>query len=337
MASITGLAKDLVPYPGPVPLRRRPTAARRPSEKRIAPTVSSPDHGLSELAQIEVNLETDTSTLWAFMRPQGRPCQNPEMLADFSRLQDGIERGFGNGSLDLNYFVFGSRFPGVFSLGGDLSLFASKIRAGDEAALVGYGNACVDVLHRNMNALNLPIITIGLVQGDALGGGFEGLLSFDVIIAEKGTKFGFPEILFGLFPGMGAYSFLARRLGTIRAQEMILDGRTYTAEEMHELGIVHVLAERGQGEAAVRAYIAGNHRRRNGQQAIYRAAREVNRISLEELRKIVSVWAAAAMNLTNRDLSIMERLVLAQDRLRGKAQAAQARTVTARGPAASAR
>jgi DSF synthase len=271
------------------------------------------------------------------MRPQGRPCQNPEMLADVSRLQDGIERGFGNGSLDLNYFVFGSRFPGVFSLGGDLSLFASKIRAGDEAALVGYGNACVDVLHRNMNALNLPIITIGLVQGDALGGGFEGLLSFDVIIAEKGTKFGFPEILFGLFPGMGAYSFLARRLGTIRAQEMILDGRTYTAEEMHELGIVHVLAERGQGEAAVRAYIAGNHRRRNGQQAIYRAAREVNRISLEELRKIVSVWAAAAMNLTDRDLSIMERLVLAQDRLRGKAQAAQARTVTARGPAGSAR
>jgi molybdopterin-guanine dinucleotide biosynthesis protein A len=42
------------------------------------------------------------------------------------------------------------------------------------------------------------------VQGDALGGGFESLLSFDIIIAEKGTKFGFPEQLFGLFPGMGA-------------------------------------------------------------------------------------------------------------------------------------
>ncbi|GJE41936.1 Fatty acid oxidation complex subunit alpha [Methylobacterium soli] len=245
------------------------------------------------------------------------------MLADFKRLQDGIERSFAANCLDIKYFVFGSRFPGVFSLGGDLQLFASKIRAGDEAALINYGNSCVDVLHRNMNALNLPIITVGLVQGDALGGGFEGLLSFDVIIAEKGTKFGFPEILFGLFPGMGAYSFLARRLGTIKAQELILGGRTYSAEEMHELGIVHILAERGQGEAAVRSYIAGNHRRRNGQQAIYQAAREVDRISLEELRKIVTVWAAAAMNLTDRDLSIMERLVTAQDRLIAKAPPAK--------------
>jgi DSF synthase len=169
-----------------------------------------------------------------------------------------------------------------------------------------------------MNAFNLPIITIGLVQGNALGGGFEGLLSFDVIVAERGTKFGFPEILFGLFPGMGAYSFLARRLGTIKAQEMILEGRMYSAEEMHALGIVHILVEEGQGEAAVRGYISRNCRRRNGQQAIYQAARAVNRISLEELEEIVMVWAAAAMNLNERDLSIMERLVKAQDRLREK-------------------
>ncbi|GEL44754.1 enoyl-CoA hydratase [Methylorubrum extorquens] len=324
MASPTGLAKDLALYSGPLPLRRQQGSARRPSDKRIAPPVSSlRDYGIPELAQIEVSLAAQERTLWAYMRPNGRPCQNPEMLADFRRLQDGIERNFGAGGLNIDYFVFGSRFPGVFSLGGDLQLFASKIRTGDEAALVDYGNSCVDVLHRNMNALDLPIITIGLVQGDALGGGFEGLLSFDVIIAEKGTKFGFPEILFGLFPGMGAYSFLARRLGTIKAQELILDGRTYTAEEMHELGIVHILAERGQGEAAVRSYIASNHRRRNGQQAIYRAAREVNRISLDELRNIVSVWAAAAMNLTDRDLNIMERLVVAQDKLRDKARRAE--------------
>ena len=278
------------------------------------------DGALTELKQIEVNLETADNTLWAYMRPDGRPCQNPGMLSDFKSLQNTIERSCVANQLDIDYFVFGSRFPGVFSFGGDLSLFAEKIRAKDEEALIGYGNSCVEVLHRNMNSLDLPLITIGLVQGDALGGGFEGLLSFDVIIAEKGSKFGFPEILFGLFPGMGAYSFLARRLGAIKAQDLILGGRTYSAEEMHDLGIVHVLAERGQGEAAVRAYIAGNRRRRNGQQAIYKAAREVDRISLEELRRIVLVWAAAAMNLTERDLSLMERIVSAQDRLRAKVQ-----------------
>jgi DSF synthase len=56
----------------------------------------------------------------------------------------------------------------------------------------------------------LPILTVGLVQGAALGGGFEALLSFDYVVAERDATFGLPEILFGLFPGMGAHSLLSR-------------------------------------------------------------------------------------------------------------------------------
>ena len=51
------------------------------------------------------------------------------------------------------------------------------------------------------------------MQGECLGGGFEAALSSDVIVAEKSARFGFPEILFNLFPGMGAYSFLERKIG----------------------------------------------------------------------------------------------------------------------------
>ena len=65
------------------------------------------------------------------------------------------------------------------------------------------------------------LITIGLAQGDALGGGFESLLSFDVLVAEKGAKFGFPEQLFGLFPGMGALTFMGRKLGFAKAEQLI--------------------------------------------------------------------------------------------------------------------
>ncbi|WP_375409891.1 crotonase/enoyl-CoA hydratase family protein [uncultured Methylobacterium sp.] len=321
MASFPDLKKGPADFPNPISALRRQGNINRQSETRVAaPNGSSENHLPVELQQIEVNLDVPNGTLWAFMRPDGRPCQNTGMLSDFKQLQDSMEKIHAENIIDVNYFVFGSRFPKVFSLGGDLHLFASKIREKDEAALIAYGNSCVEVLHRNMNALNMPLITIGLVQGDALGGGFEGLLSFDLIIAEKGTKFGFPEILFGLFPGMGAYSFLARRLGPIKAQELILGGKTYTAEEMHELGIVHILAEPGRGEAAVRSYISGNRRRRNGQQGIYQAAREVDRISLEELQRIVIIWAATAMKLTDRDISVMERLISAQDRLSLKAK-----------------
>ena len=51
------------------------------------------------------------------------------------------------------------------------------------------------------------------------------LLSFNVIIAERQAKFGFPEAMFGLFPGMGAYSLVARRVGAALAEEMMLSGR----------------------------------------------------------------------------------------------------------------
>src|SRR5262245_35684975 len=140
---------------------------------------------------------------------------------------------------DLRYLLLGSRTPGVFNLGGDLDYFAGRIRARDRQALVAYGESCVRILHRNINTLGLPIVTIGLAQGDALGGGFESLLSFNVIIAERGAKFGFPETIFGLFPGMGAYSLVARRCGAAFAEEMMLSGKTYTAEEMKERGLVH--------------------------------------------------------------------------------------------------
>jgi DSF synthase len=299
---------------------RRPVDAPLPVPGFIQPdlaTILVPERPLFGLRQLEVEWEEPTGTLWTHMRFRGRPSYNPDLLIDFRAWQDGIERMFAGRETDLRYLVLGSRFPGVFSLGGDLKQFAGWIRKRDYDALVHYGKSCVHILHRNMAGLDLPVVTIGLVQGDALGGGFESVLSFNLIVAEKGAKFGFPENLFGLFPGMGALSLLARRIGTARAEAMLLSGATYTAEEMHELGVVQILAEPGEGAAAVRHYIDRHARRHNGHRAIYRAAREVNPVPLVELERIVEIWAEAALNLRDKDLRVMERLVAAQDRLLG--------------------
>src|SRR5437879_6096232 len=120
----------------------------------------------------------------------------------------------------------------------------------------------------------------------ALGGGFEPALSSNVIVAERRSRMGLPEILFNLFPGNGAYSLLARRVGMKRAEEMILSGRVYTAEEMHKAGVVDVLAEDGTGEAAVRDYIRRNERRRNGVQAVFSCRQHFQPVSYEDLPNI---------------------------------------------------
>jgi DSF synthase len=270
---------------------------------------------LFELEQIEVSWERETGALWTFMRPHGRPSYNSALLEEFHAWQRGIVAAFEDRPTDLRYLLVGSRTAGIFNLGGDLDLFAAKIRARDRQALVAYGESCVRILHRNWNTLGLPLISIGLAQGDALGGGFESLLSFNVIIAERTAKFGFPETMFGLFPGMGAYSLVARRSGAAFAEEMMLSGRTYTADEMKDAGLLQFVVEPGQAIETARDYMHRNRRRHAGMRGIFRTGREVNPVSLEELYRIVSIWADSCLQLSERDLKIMERLVGAQDRL----------------------
>ncbi|WP_121114288.1 crotonase/enoyl-CoA hydratase family protein [Croceibacterium ferulae] len=287
----------------------------RLSDQPEKKTKSPRDRELFVYQDLETEVDVELETLWTYMNQKVRPSFNPELLVQFGTWQDDIDEAVTAGGLPIKYVVLGSRFPGVFSLGGDLDLFAAHIRNGNREALRRYGHACVEILHRNMLSLGQPIVTIALVEGDALGGGFEALLSFNVVIAERGTKFGLPETLFGLFPGMGAHCFLSRRLGAARAEQMILSGKTYSAEELYDLGIIHGLADPGQGRAEVENYIRQNRRRHAGHCAIYEASRAVHPLDLAELQTVVDLWADAALRLSEGDLKLMRRLVNAQTRL----------------------
>jgi DSF synthase len=269
---------------------------------------------LFDLGQLDVRWDAPSGALWTYMTPLDRPNFNRPMLRDFQRWQAGIKREFA-GNDELKYLILGSKFPGVFNLGGDLDLFAGFISSGDRAGLVRYGRDCVSILHNNMKRLDLPLVTIALVQGDALGGGFEAVLSFNVVVAERGARFGLPEIAFGLFPGMGAHCLLARKVGLAKAEQMMLSNRLYTSEEMFEMGLVHVLAEPNCGDDAVKAYLARNSRKQSGHRGIYQASSLVDPISLNELEGVVDIWADAALCLSDSDLKLMKRLVEAQSRL----------------------
>jgi DSF synthase len=304
------------------------TKAEKPSQHDIVRTQLdtarqgvSLDPELLLLDQLDVLYDPDCRTLWSFMNPKGRAAFNPALLKDFKRWQKLIARDFGPGKIGLEFLVLGSRVPGVFCYGGDLDLFVQLIQAQDRTGLIKYGKACVRILKRNMDALGLPMITIGLVQGDALGGGWEALLSFDVVIAEKGSKFSLPEVMFGLFPGMGAHALLSRKLGQGRANRMIMSGDSFTAEQLHHLGLVDVLAEPGQGVEAVRTYIRREHKRHAGLVGARQAMRRVDPVPLAELEEIVTIWADTALRLKPADLKLMQRLVNAQSRNAGSTDA----------------
>ena len=270
--------------------------------------------------QIEVEFEPEHAVAWTYMKPSGAPCFNLGMLEELRAHDSAIESCGGrvlykDDLHQIHYYVGGSRVEGIFSLGGNLENLVELIKAGDHDTLMHYASLCVDNMYQRICSYNSPMITISLVQGEALGGGFETALSSSVIVAERRSRMGLPEILFNLFPGNGAYSLLARRVGMKRAEEMILSGRVYTAEELHEAGIVDVLAEDGTGEAAVRDYIRRNERRRNGMQAVFSCRQHFHPVTHEELLNIANVWVSAALRLEEKDLKLMSRLARAQAKL----------------------
>ncbi|MDQ6977946.1 MAG: crotonase/enoyl-CoA hydratase family protein, partial [Ghiorsea sp.] len=119
-------------------------------------------------------------------------------------------------------------------------------------------------------------------------------------------------ILFNLFPGMGAFSLLSRKVGEVKAKKMILSGKLYSAEEMYDLGIVDILVDDGQGVQAVYDYIKKENRTKNGIRSFRNATRCCNPITYEELKEITTIWVDAALKLTAKDLRMMDRLVKRQ-------------------------
>jgi DSF synthase len=114
---------------------------------------------------------------------------------------------------------------------------------------------------------------------------------------------------------MGAYSFLARRIGTVKAERIILSGSIYSAEHLHELGVIDILVDDGGGEGAVHTYVEKNKRRPNAYESVYRARQRYHSVTSDELMDIADIWVDAAMRLRANDLRIMEMLVKSQDRL----------------------
>lgn len=288
------------------------------------------NQNVSELQTLESQQYEQLSTFydekykigWFYMKGSPRPCFTPTLLNELTDYLASVKKEMAEtNNQKYDYLVVGSKVDGVFNLGGDLDLFMQLIEQRNRQALFAYAMHCVDILYDNMFHFGSDLTTVSLIQGDALGGGFEASLSSNIIIAERGVKMGLPEVLFNLFPGMGAYSLLSRKVGPRLAEEMIMSGKLYTAEEMYEMGAIDILADKGEGELALYRYIQKAQKSPNTYRAMSKVKDICNPVSYEELSDIAGVWADAALNLSAKDIKMMSRLVSRQSAKQARQQA----------------
>ena len=261
--------------------------------------------------QLECTYKCTDAALWTRWTPSGIPSFNSELLHDLERGSQLIE-GYFLGHEEkrpLNYIVLRSGVHGIFNVGGDLGYFQRLIAKQDRARLTEYARAAINVVYRNYLSHNLAgVTTISLLEGDALGGGFECALSCDIVIAEKHVKAGFPEVLFNMFPGMGGMSFLARRVNRKVAEEIVRTGRQYTAIELLDLGIIDAVVDTGEGAFAVKDLMRKRGRQRSAHSAMNRVDRIIRPIVLQELHEVVKLWVDCALGMSPQSLEWMQRL-----------------------------
>jgi enoyl-CoA hydratase len=148
--------------------------------------------------------------------------------------------------------------------------------------------------HRVFDKLeNLPQPTIAAVNGFALGGGTEVVLSCDIRIASDRAKFSAPEVSLGITPGFGGTQRMPRAIGSARALELILTGRMIDAQEAAAIGLVNRVVPREELADEVRQVarsIAANGR--NAVRLAKRAVRAGQDIDIRAGCEIeASIWA----------------------------------------------
>jgi DSF synthase len=268
---------------------------------------------------IRLNPDYRRSTLWVELKKSAPRHISTHLL---SQLLVICEAQKGLQTSPFRFRVLSSESPETFSLGGDLALFKTCISRKDRASLTRYALDAVKAIYENCSGSGYSdLTTIAVARGEAQGGGFEAALSSHILIAERGASFGFPEGLFGMYPGMGGRVLLSLRCGPDTANRIIGSVKRWRAEELFELGVIDILAEPGKGKSIAKSVISeSSEEELSGYRSRFR------HIRLGTLQREVIGWVGQALSLSARELRVMDMILKAQKEARNRGALGSANT-----------
>lgn len=190
---------------------------------------------------------------------------------------------------EAHAIILHSTLKAGFCAGADLRELYTLILQHGQAEVARNTREYLGRIHAVMNALDAaPLSTIAAVHGVTFGGGFELALTCDLIIADKLTRFCFPELRLGLIPGFGGIPRLKRDLGNAVIRDLLLTGRSFNATKAQQIGLVSQVVAEGEALRAARATAA--QLAKFDRTTAASAKRFIKPIPFEELRQEIDIF-----------------------------------------------
>ncbi|MBR1120454.1 enoyl-CoA hydratase/isomerase family protein [Bradyrhizobium lablabi] len=172
-----------------------------------------------------------------------------EVIAELDRVLAELEEQRPTG------LVIRSAKTSGFIAGADVNEFRGASDPKQVETEIGRAHAVID----RLEALRIP--TVAVIHGFCLGGGLEVALACQMRIAISDARFGFPEIMLGLHPGLGGTARFTALVNPMQAMTMMLTGRTVDARRAKSLGLVDAVCEERHVRNAVKDAMAGRLKR----------------------------------------------------------------------------
>ena len=142
-----------------------------------------------------------------------------------------------------------------FIAGADVNEFRGATDPGPVETSIGRAHAVIDRLE------GLKIPTVAVIHGFCLGGGLEVALACQSRIAIDGARFGFPEVMLGLHPGLGGTARFTHLVNPMQAMTLMLTGKTIDARKAKSLGLVDAVTQERHVRNAVKDAVFGRLKR----------------------------------------------------------------------------
>jgi enoyl-CoA hydratase/carnithine racemase len=176
-----------------------------------------------------------------------------------------------------------------FCAGADLRELYQRSQNMDHADAIKGVRDFLERIHHVMNVIDAsPLTTIAAVHGVTFGGGFELALVCDLIIADKMTRFCFPELRLGLIPGFGGIPRLKRDLGNGVVRDLLLTGRSFNATKAQQVGLVSQVVAEGESLRVARGTAA--QLKKFDRRTAAAAKKFIKPIPREELRQEIDLF-----------------------------------------------